>query len=431
MSPTVRGPTTTATSGASSSPSAPARGPAATAPSAGSSPSTGSTRTANSARSSGSADSSAPAVHRIASIAVTHHRLNYDPPFHASWDTKPRVHFDATIVRVTTDTGLVGLGSGDLMLGFAGHENLFIGQDALAIERHYRVLSNIDFHYGRCWPLDLALWDLAGKITGQPCWKLLGGLSNRVRAYASSGTLRDPGALAEAAERYLSQGFPALKIRFHRGDWRDDVKALEAVRARVGNRLELMVDCNQGWRMPWDTETPWTLKDALTVARELERLGVYWMEEPLHRGDHAGMKALREATDVRIAAGEMTRQLHELRDLITNGCVDVLQPDVALVGGITGLRRVATLAQEHNIAFTPHTWTNGMGVTANAHLVAGFIDAPFLEFPYDPPEWTFDRRDYMMAEPLRTDAEGWINLPNTPGMGYALDEDKLAATRVT
>jgi L-alanine-DL-glutamate epimerase-like enolase superfamily enzyme len=96
------------------------------------------------------------------------------------------------------------------------------------------VLSNIDFHYGRCWPLDLALWDLAGKITGQPCWKLLGGLSNRVRAYASSGTLRAPSALADAAERYLAQGFRALKIRFHRGDWRDDVKALEAVRARVG-----------------------------------------------------------------------------------------------------------------------------------------------------------------------------------------------------
>ena len=102
------------------------------------------------------------------------------------------MHFDATIVRVTTDTGLVGVGSGDRMLGFEGHENLFVGQDPLALERHYRVLSNIDFHYGRCWPLDLALWDLAGKILGQPCWKLLGGLSRRVRAYASAGTLRDP-----------------------------------------------------------------------------------------------------------------------------------------------------------------------------------------------------------------------------------------------
>ena len=368
--------------------------------------------------------------HKIASIQISQHRLKFSPAFNASWDSKPRLHFDATLVRVTTDTGLTGFGSGDLMVGFKGHENLFIGQDPLALERHYRVLSNIDFHYGRCWPLDLALWDLAGKITGQPCWKLLGGLSNRVRAYASSGTLRDPGAMAEAAEKYLGQGFPALKLRFHRGDWRDDVKALEAVRARVGHRLELMVDCNQGWRQPWDTEPPWALKDAVTVARELERLGVYWMEEPLHRGDYAGMRALRESVDVRIAGGEMTRQAHELRELITQGCVDVLQPDVALVGGITGLRRAAIMAQEHNIVFTPHTWTNGMGVMANTHLVAGLGQAPFIEFPYDPPQWDLDRRDYIMAEPLVADSDGWLNLSNAPGMGYEVDEARLAKTLI-
>jgi L-alanine-DL-glutamate epimerase-like enolase superfamily enzyme len=366
--------------------------------------------------------------HKIASISITQHRLPFDRPFHASWDSTPRMHFDATIVRVTTDTGFTGIASGDLMLGFHGHESLFIGQDALALERHYRVLSHIDFHYGRCWPLDLALWDLAGKITGQPCWKLLGGLSRRVRAYASSGVLRDPHALADQAERFAAAGFGALKIRFHRGDWRDDVKALEAVRARLGDRLELLVDCNQGWRLPRDTEAPWTLKDALTVARELERLGVYWMEEPLHRADYAGMRALREATDVRLAAGEMTRQLHELRELVQGGCVDVIQPDVALVGGITGLRRVALMAQEHNLLFTPHTWTNGMGVMANAHLTAGLADVPFLEYPYDPPDWDVNRRDYMMAEPLVVDAHGYINLSDAPGLGYAPNEPLLAKT---
>ncbi len=371
----------------------------------------------------------APA-HRIASIEITHHRLAFEPAFHPSWDSRPRHHFDATIVRVTTDTGMSGYGSGDRMLGFEGHEELFIGHDPLSIERHYRVLSNIDFHHGRCWPLDLALWDLAGKITGQPCWKLLGGLSNRVRAYASSGTLREPDALADAAERYAAEGFGALKLRFRRSDWRADIRALEAVRGRVGERLELMVDCNQGWRQPWDTQAPWSFKDALAVARELERLDVYWMEEPLHRGDHAGMRALREATDVRIAGGEMTRQAHELRDLISSGCLDVVQPDVALVGGITGLRRVAILAQEHNVMFTPHTWTNGMGVVANTQLVAGLANAPFIEFPFDPPEWTLERRDYMMEQPLEVDRQGWLTLPEAPGMGYALNEEQLARTRL-
>jgi L-alanine-DL-glutamate epimerase-like enolase superfamily enzyme len=369
-------------------------------------------------------------AHRIASVAISHHRLPLNPPLNASWDTKPRTHFDATVVRVTTDTGLTGVGSGDRMLGFEGHESLFVGEDPLALERHYRILSNIDFHYGRCWPLDLALWDLAGKILGAPCWKLLGGRASRVRAYASSATLRDPRAQGDAAERYLALGFGALKLRFHRGDWREDVRALEAVRARVGEKLELMVDCNQGWRMSWDTETPWSFKDALVVARELERLKVYWMEEPLHRADHAGMRALREATDVRIAAGEMTRQVHELRDLITNGSVDVVQPDAALVGGITGLRRVAILAEEHHLIFTPHTWTNGLGLTANAHLTAGLSNAPFLEYPFDPPEWSLERRDFLMTQPLEADAQGWIRLSDAPGMGYAPEEARLEATRI-
>jgi L-alanine-DL-glutamate epimerase-like enolase superfamily enzyme len=367
---------------------------------------------------------------KITAVAISHHRLPLAPPFNASWDSRPREHFDATIVRVTTDGGLVGVASGDRMLGFEGHESLFVGEDPLAIERHYRVLSNIDFHYGRCWPLDLALWDLAGKILGAPCWKLLGGLANRVRAYASSGTLREPAAQADAAEAYLAQGFPALKLRFHRGDWRADLRSLEAVRARVGGRLELLVDCNQGWRLPWDTQAPWTFKDALAVARELERLDVYWMEEPLHRADRAGMRALREATAVRIAAGEMTRQLHELRELIDGGCVDVLQPDAALVGGITGLKRIAIIAQEHHVVFTPHTWTNGMGVTANAHLVAGLADAPFLEYPFDPPEWSLQRRDFMLSSPLQVDAQGWITLSDAPGMGYLPDEGRLLATRI-
>jgi L-alanine-DL-glutamate epimerase-like enolase superfamily enzyme len=154
------------------------------------------------------------------------------------------------------------------------------------------------------------------------------------------------------------------------------------------------------------------------------------MEEPLFRSDREGMARLRQMTDVRIAGGEMTRELYEFRDLIADQALDVLQPDAALVGGITGLRRIATMAQEHNLVFTPHTWTNGMGVTANAHLVCGTTEGVFLEYPYDPPEWGLDRRDYMMADPLRVDSEGFIRMSSAPGLGYALDEEMLAKTRV-
>ena len=125
----------------------------------------------------------------------------------------------------------------------------------------------------------------------------------------------------------------------------------------------------------------------------------------------------------------MTREAHEFRELITRGCLDLLQPDAALVGGITGARRIAELAQAHGLTFSPHTWTNGMGLVANAHLAAGLGGTPFLEFPYDPPQWRLERRDFLMARPLAA-KDGWIELSDAPGMGYEVDEARLAATRV-
>ena len=121
---------------------------------------------------------------------------------------------------------------------------------------------------------------------------------------------------------------------------------------------------------------------------------------------------------------------HVADDAAPAGALDVLQPDATLVGGITGLRRVALMAQEHNLVFTPHTWGNGIGVIANAHLAAGLADVPYLEFPYDPPEWSITRRDFPLQAACDVDANGWINLTEAPGMGFDLNEDLLARTRI-
>jgi L-alanine-DL-glutamate epimerase-like enolase superfamily enzyme len=365
---------------------------------------------------------------KITAIKQTRHRLPLDPPFVPSWDSRPRHHFDLDLVRVETDEGPFGIGAGDSMAGFKGHEELFLGRDPLDLERHSRVIENLSFHYGRCWPLEVALWDLAGKILGQPVWRLAGGRAGAVQVYASSGSLRSPEELCDLARSVQEQGMPALKVRFHRADWRDDIAVLERLRDTVGDALELMVDCNQGWRMPWDTAQPWSYKDALRVARELEDLEVYWMEEPLHRGDYQGMRLLREQTDIRIAGGEMTRELHELRHLIEARCLDVLQPDAVVTGGIGGLSRIARMAVDCGLAFTPHTWGHGIGLAANAHLAAGAAASAYLELPHDPPSWTAERRDFGLVRPILPDAEGWIDLGDAPGLGLELDEGLLAHT---
>lgn len=369
---------------------------------------------------------------RIHRIEITHHQLPLEPPFPASWDPQPRTRFPATIVRVFDNAGHVGIGSGDAMYGFSDYLRYFIGEDPLELKRHNAILSNIEFHAGRPWPMDVALWDLAGKIRNEPVWKMVGGVSNRIRTYASSGVHRPLEGMVKVARDALSAGFPALKVRFGRPRLEDDLAVLAAIRAEVGQALELMVDCNQGWRMPWDTAQPWTLAHALEVAAELEALGVYWMEEPLHRGDYQGYTALKRQTSLRIAGGEMTREPYEFRELLSRDCLDVFQPDCVCSMGIGGLKDFAVQVVEAGKIFTPHTWGNGIGVLANAHLTAGTVGtvgAHFLEYPLDGPEWSLERRDYPLLEPVRVDPEGYIVLSGAPGLGLELNEDLLERTR--
>lgn len=125
----------------------------------------------------------------------------------------------------------------------------------------------------------------------------------------------------------------------------------------------------------------------------------------------------------------MTRELSSLQTMVDGGAFDIVQPDAALVGGITGLAKFGRRLRETNTVFTPHTWTNGLGMLANFHLMVGLGGAPFVEFPYDPPSWGVDRRDYMLSHPI-TQKDGIVTLTEKAGLGISLDEEQLAATRL-
>jgi len=363
---------------------------------------------------------------KITEIELTRLRLPLDPAFAAAWDPVPRRAFDATIVRVHTDAGLIGIGSGDTMAGFEEFAHLFIGADPLAIARHARALETISFHAGRYWPLEAALWDLAGKACGQPVSRLLGGAQEGLPAYASWGELRPSEQRADDARGLVEQGFRAVKVRIARDRIDEGVAVVTAVRGAVGDALEILVDLNQWWRMAGDIERGLGPVDARRVIERLREQGVLWVEEPLAGEDQRGMRALREQTGVRIAGGEMASTFEELALALERDALDVFQPDVVLALGVSGARTLAELALRRNRWFSPHTWTNGIGLLANLHVCAGVGGGPYLEFPYDPPGWTPERRDFMLAEPIAIGPDGHVHVPPAPGFGIELDEEAIA-----
>jgi L-alanine-DL-glutamate epimerase-like enolase superfamily enzyme len=142
------------------------------------------------------------------------------------------------------------------------------------------------------------------------------------------------------------------------------------------------------------------------------------------------MRTLREQTGVRVAGGEMARTADELLAALAAGALDVVQPDVVLAVGMSRARTIGEVALLGNHWFTPHTWTNGLGLLANLHVTAGVGGGPFLEFPYDPPGWTPQRRDFFLSEPLTIDADGCLSVPFLPGLGVAIDGAAVAKFRV-
>ena len=367
---------------------------------------------------------------RITAIEVRRYRFPLDPPLRAAWDPVPRVDQTASIVSVHTDEGVSGHASGDHLPDVAELSRFVVGLDPLRTEVVREVCETVDFHGGRPWTLDAAVWDLVGKALGQPVWKLLGGRNERLLAYASNAERVSATERAARIAGLRAAGIRAAKIRFHDEDWRRDVAVVEQVRDTVGRDVELMVDANQGWRMAGDRTARWDVATAAQVAKALEPLGVYWLEEPLPTADVDGYAALRRRTDLRLAAGEMVRQLHEARDLLLRGGLDVVQPDVVLTGGITGCRRIAGFADLLGRMWSPHTWSNGYGLVVNLHAALAWSTCPYVEVPFDPPAWGPERRDWLLPSPVEIAPDGTIAPPDGPGLGVTPDFEALERYRV-
>jgi L-alanine-DL-glutamate epimerase-like enolase superfamily enzyme len=336
-----------------------------------------------------------------------------------------------TLVAVVTEEGPVGYGSVftnvDLVrAALAQLEPLYRGASAIEPERTSEILHQNTFWLGRGGTLthaisgiDIALWDLFGQATGQPVSRLLGGrYLERVQPYASI-LMREPDALAEHLERLLAEGFRAFKLGwgpFGRVSAATDEAIVRRARETVGPDAALMVDAG-GSDAFWPNGYSWALRTADMLADH----DIRWFEEPLSPDALDDLRLLREHSRVPIAGGEVLTRRQSFVPWLQGRAVDIVQPDVTKVGGISESRRIARMAHDNGVAFVPHGWNTAIGLAADLQLAAGLPGTAFVEYLTGSPYI-----DAIVAEPWRLDDDGMLAIPDRPGLGIALDHDAVA-----
>lgn len=323
------------------------------------------------------------------------------------------------LVRITTDDGLIGWGEcfaygATLAVSSVVDDALaplVVGQDPAQIEVLLDRMHRALMIWGRrglammaVSGVELALWDLAGKARGVPVYQLLGGLVQpRLRAYASLLRYDTPADVARAVTAALAMGFTAVKLH------QIDEASVAAAREAAGPDVDLMLDTN----------CPWSVEGAIRMGRRLERYELRWLEEPVWPPeDYAGLARVRQALRIPIACGENDATVFAFREIIAAGAADVVQPSITKVGGVSEMKKIATLAASANVTFVPHSFYFGPGLAATLHVAASTPGVPYVEMP--PGQLAAP----LLAEPIRSSG-GTVTVPDRPGLGADPDPDVL------
>lgn len=357
--------------------------------------------------------------------------------------------FDSTLVRVETESGLVGWGEAKAAVGSAGTNHalvtciekemapLLIGQDARDISRLWDVMYNGSrAHFaiarGHVFPvlgrrgltisaisgIDMALWDILGKSLGVPVWRLLGGRRHeRMPAYASGGWA-PADRIAEELKSFVDRGdFKAVKMRVGSGDGTLDhsIRRVRAAREGLPDDVDIMCDAHGTWTVP----------EAKRFCREVASCNIGWLEEPVTADDKRGQAEIRATTDIPIASGESEFTRFDFRDLIELRAVDILQPDLSIAAGITEAMRIEALASAHQLRFAPHLWGGALTFASGLHVAAVASTGFLLEYSLgaNPMLHELAVEDFPVVE-------GHVEIPDRPGLGVTIDEEFVERYRI-
>ncbi|HZM45860.1 MAG TPA: mandelate racemase/muconate lactonizing enzyme family protein [Burkholderiales bacterium] len=337
---------------------------------------------------------------------------------------KPRTSMDTLLVRVDTDEGVSGWGEGfghrilpatrtaiDTLVG-----PLCVGRDPTAISSLVEELQRFLSGVGRNGPamyalsaIDIALWDIAGKLAKLPLYRLLGGAPrNELPAYASLLRYGEPAAVTQYTERALKRGYRYIKLH------EITVSPIKAARDVAGPDIPIMVDCN----------CPWTVSEAIAMARKLAPFNLKWLEEPVWPPeDHVGLARVQTEGGIPTAAGE-NAMLPEFRSMLAAGALAYAQPSVTKVGGVTQLRKVAALADAHGVPTVPHSAYFGPGLIASIHCIAAMSRESLVE------RYDADFAVNPLHDAILPDAKGCMKVPQGPGLGVEPDMAVVEKLRV-
>jgi D-galactarolactone cycloisomerase len=335
-----------------------------------------------------------------------------------------------TLIAISTDEGVTGWGSvftNDALVNAALSvlEPLYRSENPLEPERVSEKLHAHTFWLGRGGTLthtisgiDIAMWDILGKTTGQPVGRLLGGrYRDRVRPYASL-LMEEPGLLSEHLDAVRSQGFQAFKIGwgpFGRRSNVMDEQIVRAAREAVGSEALLMVDAGASDAF-WHQGYKW----AARTAHMLADYSVYWFEEPLLPDNLSDYVLLRKNSPLPIAGGEVLTRRQSFVPWLQGGAFDIVQPDVTKVGGISEERRIAWMAEENGIRFIPHGWNTALGLAADLQLASAIRNTDLVEYLTGSPFI-----DEIVENKWQLDADGMLAIPNGPGLGITMNLDAV------
>jgi L-alanine-DL-glutamate epimerase-like enolase superfamily enzyme len=365
-------------------------------------------------------------------------KINKVEAFQVRWSPDERPAQSSAWVRVDSEDGLAGFGEASPMQGGLASLGIIarnlapalIGQDPL----DHAVLQDRMLHQfaklgpegaltGALAAIDIALWDLKGKILGQPIYKLLGGAwRTNFPFYASIGGNgeRSPDEVLRVVEARLKDQPAAVKIRFDNdrtkpdADIAGDIAKARAVRRLVGDGFPLAFDANNGY----------SIGGAIRVGRALEELGYWWFEEPVQHYHVKAMGEVARRLDITVSAGEQTYTLAGLADLIEAG-LRMVQPDIVKMGGVTGLMRCAAVAQAHGVELVPHQTQPTIGHTANLHVAASLLHMT------KPCEWNDpSSRQHAVVDNPPKPVDGLFHLSSEPGLGLRVNEAELARRRI-